>query len=241
MSAQLSLAHRQLGDMAEEVRKLRDDTETSKAIHQKKAQVQVKRAEAHANAAIEKMQAENAAVLSAQSKIIQDIQDHWNEARHQLAYEREIVSTQCAKIGVLEQTIEASTEKLAKERAEYEKKCCDLSHIHNEQRNSLVDIQRQFEQCRHLVLCEQEKNVSTTNMLNLLKEESVKSSSELHKEHLAKQYLQTTLEEMSVQLGEETVQREFAQKSWDEEVELHQETAKKMESYRAIGKVIPVF
>ena len=168
LTAQLSLAHRQLGTMAEETRQLRQDTETSKILHTKKAEIAERRVVKLYKEKLKTLQEETNTSNSSYTTTVQDIQQHWNEARHQLAFEREIVATQFAKITLLEKTLEQNDLCIQAERNDYEKKCQSLTNIHDEQRASLVEIQQQFQQCRTLVANEQHCNIENVTKLQQL-------------------------------------------------------------------------
>ena len=234
ITEQLALAHRQLGDMAEQVRQLREDTATSKAIHAKKAQVAECRITKNAQAQVKVLELKMLSSKTQYDNTIQDIQEHWNGARHQLAFERELVATQRAKIISLEQTLEQSQRIVDAERSDYEKKCESLTHIHNEQRDSLEAIQSQFAQCRQLVDVEQHRNVDNLRRLEVLENKLGEKDETLKKERMSKNYMKASVEELQQQLEEEVELRAFAQQQWDDESENHRATEQKLQQCQEI-------
>ena len=238
-------------DISRQTQQLEHDTATSKKLHLRKSQVVEKRLQEQTRQTIEALRQQVCDLQTTQSDELDGVQNQWNEARHQLNFEREIVATQRTKIVSLLQTIEANEQTLTLERQEYEQKCTGLAHIQDEQRASLMAIYDKFEACRNNVLQEKKNNQQLLLVQEELKQQLVAKEQLLHKETLAKKYLQSNycntndtiqheMTELNLQLQEEIQLRTFAQEQWDEEVEKNKakelKHQKNLASHKSIQK-----
>ena len=236
--AQLSLAHRQLGDIATQTQRLQEETHTSKVLHIRKQKVAEQRIQAATQVERERLQHDVLVLQTQHAQELDELQVNWNEARHQLNFEREIVATQRTKIVALLQAVDDSGTSVAAERMEYETKCTRLAQIHDEQRLSLETMHSQFEQCRLRVHQEEHQNRTLSDMSLKLKQQVTRLQNEQAQFVHEQQTLQTAhgaaVVAMNAQLEEEMELRTFAQAQWDEEVERSRSLQQTLTTHQSI-------